>query len=105
MNRPTRMMFALSLGLAGVLLATRALQAAPTCGPRDAVVADLASRYGETRQASGLGRNAVMELYASPRTGTWTLTVTTPDGTMCLVAAGEAFSGPAAPEAAAGDPA
>ncbi len=62
------------------------------CAPRDVVVERLASRYGETRQSMGLGpNNALMEVFASPLTGSWTITVTTARGLTCLVASGQAF--------------
>jgi hypothetical protein len=32
-----------------------------------------------------------MELYASDATGTWTITMTLPDGRMCLMASGAGF--------------
>lgn len=88
----TRLMIALSLGFAGVLLATEAARSAPQCGTRDTVVATLAERYGETRRSMGVAaNNAVMEVFASTDSGTWTITVTMPDGMMCLVASGEGF--------------
>ena len=87
-----RMMFALSLGLAGVILATQIARAEPRCGPRDTVLGLLADRYGETRRSIGLAADAtLMELHANTDTGTWTLTLTTADGTTCLVAAGQEF--------------
>ncbi|WP_300036016.1 hypothetical protein [uncultured Roseobacter sp.] len=62
------------------------------CGPREAVVDRLADGYGETRQSMGLGaNNAVVEVFASDETGTWTITVTTPNGMTCLVASGQSF--------------
>jgi hypothetical protein len=65
---------------------------ARNCGPRDLVIEKLASGYGETRQSIGLGQNnAIVELFAARTTGTWTITVTTPDGVTCLVASGDAF--------------
>jgi len=52
----------------------------------------LAEAYGETRQSMGLGAgNAVVEVFASDASGTWTITVTAPGGITCLVAAGQAF--------------
>lgn len=85
-------MLALSLGFAGVVLAAQAaFGQTARCGQRDAVVMLLAERYGETRRSVGIADTAVMEVYASAETGTWTIAVTTPDGTMCLVAAGQAF--------------
>ena len=62
------------------------------CGPREVVVARLAEGYGETRQSIGLGaNNAVVEVFASEETGSWTITVTTPNGMTCLVASGQAY--------------
>lgn len=89
----TQTMLALSLGFGGVILATQIAQSdpqnPPQCGPREAVTTLLADRYGETRRAVGLaGTTAVMELYASDETGTWTITLMLPDGQMCLMASG-----------------
>lgn len=87
-----KMLFALSLGFAGVILATQSGWAAPQCAPRDGVVAALTQKYGETRRGIGIaGAQQVMELFASAQTGSWTITVTLPDGTTCLVATGQAF--------------
>lgn len=62
------------------------------CAPREAVVDRLASGYGESRQSMGLGaNNQVVEVFASSETGTWTITVTMPNGLTCLVASGQAF--------------
>jgi hypothetical protein len=62
------------------------------CGPRDAVVAHLATKYSETRRSVGLAaNNTVMEVYASADTGSWTITVTTAQGMTCLVASGQNF--------------
>lgn len=88
----THPMLALSLGFGGVILATQIAFSNPQCGSRDQVTALLADRYGETRRAVGLaGQQAVMELYASEATGTWTITFTLPDGQMCLMASGAGF--------------
>ena len=81
------------------LAAVALLMAAPAiaqqnrnCAPRDAVVERLAESYGETRQSIGLGaNNAVVEVFASDETGSWTITVTMPNGVTCLVASGQAF--------------
>jgi hypothetical protein len=52
----------------------------------------LADRFGETRQSMGLGaNNAMVEVFASPTSGTWTITVTSARGITCLVASGQAF--------------
>lgn len=76
-----------------ILCATVAnAQQARDCAPRDAAIDWLATGYGETRQAIGLGpNNQVFEVFASDETGTWTITVTLPNGMTCLVASGTAF--------------
>jgi hypothetical protein len=62
------------------------------CAPRSAVIMRLAEGYGETRQAMGLGaNNAMVEVFASDETGSWTITITTPNGLTCLMASGQAF--------------
>jgi hypothetical protein len=87
-----RTMLALSLGFAGVILATQIARADPQCGPRDMVVRTLADRYGETRRSLGLaGPTQMMEVFASDDTGTWTITLTMPDGVTCMVASGQGY--------------
>lgn len=89
----------LAAALVAATLATAAVPPVPAeaqppmpCGKRDALVAQLEGRYGETRRSVGLqsGRG-IVETYANDKTGSWTILVTTPDGLSCLVAAGEAF--------------
>ena len=88
----TQMMFALSLGIGLMALAADIARGETQCDARDRVLAFLAERYGETRRSLGLaGDAAVMELFAAEDTGTWTITVTLPDGQMCLVASGSAY--------------
>jgi hypothetical protein len=80
---------------AALVLATTtdvAAQNSRNCGPREAIVTRLAEGYGETRQSMGIGvNNAVVEVFASAETGSWTITVTAPGGLTCLVASGQAF--------------
>ena len=62
------------------------------CAPRATVIERLAGAYGETRQSIGLAQNnAVIEVFASTTSGTWTITVTSAAGVTCLVASGQAF--------------
>ena len=99
-------LYLLSFGIGAMLLASNhafAQTAAGNCGPRDHVVARLAERYGESRQSIGLGgNNQVVEVFASLETGTWTITVTLPNGMTCLVASGQAFEAVAESLPAAG---
>lgn len=72
--------------------ATRAVSQTRNCGERATVVQRLADGYGETRQSIGIGaNNAVVEVFASQDSGSWTITVTAPGGLTCLVASGQAF--------------
>ncbi|MGO4914074.1 hypothetical protein [Pseudogemmobacter sp. W21_MBD1_M6] len=92
----------LSFGFGALILATGHAFAQPLdrCADRAHVLSRLADAYGETRQSIGLAsNNSVLETFASATTGTWTITVTSPDGTTCLVASGRAF------ETLAGNPA
>jgi len=88
-----RKLLTLSLGVGAILLSTQfAYSQGANCAKREAVVSRLAQAYGETRQSIGLAaNNAVIEVFASDETGTWTITVTTSDGRTCLVASGQAF--------------
>ena len=84
---------ALTLGVGALILTTnQAFSQTRNCGAREAVVQRLSETYGETRQSIGLGPdNRVVEVFASEETGTWTITVTTPNGVTCLVASGQAY--------------
>ena len=87
------MMMAL-MGAGALALAAAELpaQGAQNCAPRAVVVERLAEAYGETRQSIGLGaRGAVVEVFASTETGSWTITVTLPNGMTCLIASGQAY--------------
>lgn len=62
------------------------------CGNRDAVIDRLAEGYGESRQSIGMApQGRVVEVFASLETGTWTITVTLPNGMTCLVASGQSY--------------
>jgi len=84
--------FASMTGAALMLVAIPAHAQISNCGPRDDVVGRLSSTYGETRRGIGLGtQNRVVEVFASDTSGTWTITVTMPDGRMCLLASGQSW--------------
>jgi hypothetical protein len=105
-------LFALSLGFGALIIVTQAqaetlAQAVvPQCGPRAAVVAQLADRFGESRRSMGIAaNNMVMEIYASEASQSWTITVTTPQGQTCLIASGQGFEAVVEPLPAKGEPA
>jgi hypothetical protein len=96
MNRTLKLFHLAALtAAAAIVLATTtdaAAQDRRNCGARAAVVSQLAEGYGEVRQSMGIGaNNAVVEVFASSETGSWTITVTQPGGMTCLVASGQAF--------------
>lgn len=86
-------LFQMTMGLGIMVLAAQQVQAqTPNCAPRPDVLQRLAETYGETRRGIGMARQGtVMEVFASDETGTWTITVTLPNGLTCLIAAGEAY--------------
>ncbi|WP_058281910.1 hypothetical protein [Ruegeria denitrificans] len=83
--------FRMTMCLGIMALAAQQVQAR-TCAPREDIVKRLTETYGETRRGIGIARQgAVMEVYASDQSGSWTITVTLPDGMTCLVASGQAY--------------
>lgn len=78
-------------------------QTAP-CGPREKVLAALAKDYHETPLAAGIASNhlQVVEILASDDGQSWTILLSKPDGTSCIVADGEDWQ--AMPLTEKGDP-
>jgi len=79
-----------------VLAMTGSAAAQPThtmvCGAREDIVAQLTTRFGEQVRSIGLApRNRIVEVFASEETGSRTITVTSVDGTTCLMASGDYF--------------
>ncbi len=82
----------LCLAAATALVTTTPALAQQNCGPRQVVVERLQGHYGETRRSIGMAtQGRVVEVFASAESGTWTITVTLPNGMTCLVASGQAF--------------
>jgi hypothetical protein len=73
-----------------LVLPLAAAKAEPACGHRVDVLKELSERYKEAPVALGLASNgSLLEVLSSDGGTTWTIIVTSPDGTSCLVAAGE----------------
>ncbi len=90
---PTLLRAVVALGLA-LSAPQPAAAESRACAAREQVVARLAQRYGETLQSMGMhSNNGLLEVYASGPGGTWTILVTSPDGTACLIAAGQMWEG------------
>ena len=83
------------LCLATALCSLSAPASAANCAPRETVVERLKTKYSEYFTAGGLqktpGAQAMMEVWASPETGTFTVLVTTAAGISCVVAHGTDF--------------
>lgn len=78
---------AAALAVLFVVLATAA-PAQTQCGPHARIVQALAGKYGEAPKAVGtVSRNHLLEVYVS-RAGSWTILVTSADGTSCILASG-----------------
>jgi len=83
--------YPLTIGALGIaMIATTPAEAqANQCAPRTAILAQLSDTYHESPIAQGLAPNGqLVEMFGASGSGTWTITVTLPNGTMCLVSSG-----------------
>lgn len=92
------------LGIAATLLAGPAvLPVQSVCADRTNLLSSLQREFSEAPTALGLASNgSVIELLTTTDGKTWTLLMTRPDGTSCVLAAGEAWE--ALPQVARGEP-
>ncbi|MCC5992340.1 MAG: hypothetical protein JJT99_07425 [Rhodobacteraceae bacterium] len=73
------------------LSAQPAIAQSPPCAPRAQMLESL-SVAGQSRHAFGLAGRAVVELFVAPDDAArWAVSVTWPDGRMCLLARGIGF--------------
>jgi hypothetical protein len=73
----------------GVAASGFSASAQSQCGPRQDLVKNLGDKFKESPIGRGLTQpGQVLEIFAS-QSGSWTMVVTTPNGTSCLIAAGE----------------
>lgn len=60
------------------------------CAKRANILENLSGKYSEAPVAMGLANTGgVIEVLSSPEGNTWTIILTDPNGTSCLIAAGE----------------
>lgn len=85
-------------GAPAALVAAAALAASPSlaqgvpCDARDSVLALLANRYSEAPVALGVtGHGSLVEVLTDAGGTTWTILVTAPNGTSCIVLTGEGW--------------
>jgi hypothetical protein len=85
----------MTAGLLFGMAATAPPAFAANCATRDKVVDRLKTQYAETLTVGGLQGNqnvqTMVEVWASEKTGTFTVILTTPEGVSCVVAAGTDF--------------
>lgn len=63
------------------------------CMPRDALVEKLQTRYDERLIGGGLQNpTQLLEIWSSDQTGSFTVFITRPDGTACLISSGQHWS-------------
>ena len=85
-----RLALAATLVAASVLTASAAEEPPHSCSTRTNVLNHLANNYSEAPVAIGLAENGgVIELLTSGQGNTWTIIITMPNGTSCMLAAGE----------------
>lgn len=94
------------VGVAAILLAAPAAQPAElVCAERETLLTSLSREYKEAPKELGLANNGtVVELLTTRDGNTWTMLMTRPDGTACVIAAGEAWDSIPAQMAATGEP-
>ena len=62
------------------------------CQTREYALNSLQNKFGERRQSIGLDhKDRLMEIFVNPETRSWTIVITTPDGTSCAIASGKAY--------------
>ena len=88
-----KIILAIGVPLFSLLLFALAIPAAAQtiCGDHDEIKAQLETQHAETLKSVGLAVNGnVIELYAAA-SGSWTMVLSRPDGTSCLINHGEAW--------------
>ena len=80
----------LFLALCFAVCASTAQPQTMPCAAR-AKVLDMLAKAEQTRRAVGHAGQAIMETFAS-EAGAWTITVSLPDGRMCLLANGQDYT-------------
>ncbi len=78
--------------LAGTQVAAAEVQDSPACASRAQLLDQLSSRYKEAPVAVGLSSSgSLIEVLTSDDGSTWTIMVSPPNGSSCLIAAGEGW--------------
>ena len=82
----------LPAALVAAFLVSSPAPAQPQCAPRDALLEQLESAYGEIPAGLGVIHDgALLEIVMTPDGATWSMALTSPGGISCLVATGEGW--------------
>jgi len=74
------------------LLVSQAVLAQVPCGKRDNIIKWLSANYKEVPIATGVSsKGSLIEVLSTYDGDTWTVIVTSPDGTSCLIASGQGW--------------
>ena len=85
------MLKAVLLSIALVLASSTAL-AQVSCNQRDKIIDWLGAKYKEAPVAAGINnKGALIEVLSSEDGATWTILLTAPNGTSCIVETGQAW--------------
>ena len=95
-HKPNARLISLAFGAAALVMAplgaTAQEEESVQCAERGGILEVLNSEYDETARAIGLiSEEAVLEVFVSKESGTWTVLVTDPKGLSCVLAAGQAW--------------
>ncbi len=87
-----RIMYSMMLFAVAAFLVSSMAMAQVYCGQRDKIVELLAVKYKEAPIATGVSSNgSLIEVLSTHDGDTWTLIVTSPDGSSCLIASGQGW--------------
>lgn len=82
-------LFSATLIFGAAAMAPPAMAQTVRCMPRDALVEKLQTGYDERLIGGGLQNSTqLLEIWSSDKTGSFTVFITRPDGTSCLVSSG-----------------
>jgi hypothetical protein len=72
------------------------------CGERTIIVDRLAAKFDEQRASLMIDHQGnLVKVFANPETGTWTLLITRPGGSTCVVSSGQDYVNTARPRVGA----
>lgn len=77
----------LALTLCFLLYSTSAL--AQQCMSYELFVSEIAKKYGEHRYGAGTGERGLIELFANPKSGDFTIIIRPEPSLACMIVAGE----------------